>query len=121
MKRSRWLLSLFRNREVRWRCDLVCLGEIALIDANAQTSARVDVEERLARRHIAERFFEGEFIFVTVQCDRNLIADLVAQFRECIGRNVQHEISERPIRSDYLSLQTFVIDGCRVDIESYEL
>jgi hypothetical protein len=112
---------LGRNRQLRSRRKLVGLGEIPLIDPQAQPPARIDIEQGRAHRHIAERLYKGKVVILAAQRNRYGVAERIAQLGKGFAGHVQHQVSERPIDSQHLAMQTGGVDGGRVNFQPHQL
>ena len=89
------------NIERRRHLDLVLPYKAALVHREAQTSTRVNVEERLSWRDIAEGLHKRNLQWFARQLESNRLAERVAELSKVLARDVRDEIAEGSIRSDH--------------------
>src|SRR5580693_2881602 len=94
------------NQQLRSRRKLVGLGEVPLIDPQAQPPPRIDIKQRRAQRHIAERLYKRKMVILAAERNRYGVAERIAELGKGFGRHVKHQVSERPIDSQHLAVQT---------------
>src|ERR1035437_4548763 len=99
------------------RIYVVCRRETSLVERKAGSSARIDEQQWLFERHIAERPDERHFDFPSRDRDPQLIAAPIAELQKIVGADVRDQLAERAVQGDHFSTQTLVVHGCGFQIE----
>ena len=92
-------------------------GETPLIYGKAGSSARINEEQRLFQRYIAESVDERHFDFVAGDGGFQFISTLLAEPQKIFGADVCDQVAERAVEGDYFSGQTLVVHGDGLQIE----
>src|SRR6266705_2751748 len=84
-----------QNEERRGRLDAELLCVVAFVDGDADTAARIDVQERLTDGHVHEGFCVREQKRLFIDLQWHLFAEFVAELLEIVGGNVRDKRTER--------------------------
>src|SRR5271157_1347129 len=97
--------------------DSVNLGEIFLIDRQAEVAARVDVEERLAEGYVAEGLDERQHHLAVAQPGADLVPARIAQLEKLVGLDVGDQISEGRVERDDVTRDALLVEPRRLNIQ----
>ena len=89
--------------------DVIRRCEACLVQGKAGSSARIDEEQGLFERHIAERLDERHLEFAPRDRDLQFIAALIAELQKIFGADVRDQVAERAVQGDHFSAS----DLCR--------
>src|SRR5271157_1606780 len=106
--------ALAGNEHGLRRIDVVRRREACLIERKAGLSARIDEQQRLFERHIAERVDERHLDFASGDRDLQLVAAPIAELQKIFGADVRDQVSLRTTQGDHFAAQTLVVHGCRL-------
>src|SRR5579872_7451299 len=86
--------SVFRpGKEDRsWRLDRIDGREAALVDGQTYIAAGIDVEQRLAQRHVAECGYERDVHLGLADSDVHSLPMRIAQLEKIIAADVGHQV-----------------------------
>src|SRR5260370_12734437 len=73
-------------------------------------SSRIDVQQRLSQRQIAEGPHELDFHLLLTQLHGNFLPAPISELEEFVSINVGHEVAERPVRGDDLGAEATLVD-----------
>ena len=96
-----------------WWIYVLCGGETGLIQGEAGSSARIDKQQRLFERHIAERPHEWHLDFASGNRDLQPVAELIPELQKIFAADVCDQVAERTVEGDHLTGQAFVVHGWR--------
>lgn len=111
-------MVLARDENRLRRIDVVCRGEIRLVQGKAGSSSGIDVEQWLFERHVAESFDERHFDFFSGNRNFHLVAVLVAELHKIFGADVGDDVSVGTVEGDRFARQTFVVDDSGLQVET---
>src|SRR5271157_1442235 len=114
-------MALAGNEYWLRRIDLIHCRKTGLVERKARSSARIDEQQRLFERDIAERLYERHFNFVSRNRNLQLIAALIAELHKIVGADVRDQVAEGTIQGDYFAGQPFLIHGRGFQIEPDQL
>src|SRR5208337_2326041 len=92
--------------------------EAGPVEREAGSSPRIDEQQRLFERYVAERLDEWHFDFATRNRNLQLVAALIAELHKIIGADIRDQVAERTIQGDYFSGQPFFIHSGGFQIEA---
>jgi hypothetical protein len=118
---SKSLIGFAGDKYCLGRVDSVDCREAGLVDGEAGSSARIDVEQGLFERDVAKGSDEGHVDLVSGDRDLHLIAALIAELHKIFGADVGDDITEGAVERDCFSREAFVIYGCGLQIEADQL
>ncbi len=99
---------------------VIFFGEVALVEREGDAAARVDVEERAADGDVAEGFDEGDGVGVAVDGDGDGVAEVIAEFGEGFGRDIEDDVAEGAVEAEDFAVEAGGVEGGVVDVEADE-
>src|SRR5258708_20615684 len=100
--------TLLRNENRHRRCDLVHRREIALVQRQPSSPARINVQQRIPNRHIHERFRIRRGERFLIQQDRDAVAYFVPKILELFAGNVCDQRTKWIIQRDHFAFYALV-------------
>src|SRR5258708_17165262 len=100
--------TLLRNENRHGRWDLVHRREIALVQRQPNSPARINVQQRIPNRHIHERFRIRRGERFLIQQDRDTVAYFVPKILELFAGNVCDQRTKWIIQRDHFAFYALV-------------
>src|ERR1700733_12472827 len=100
-----WFISLVRarNENCDWRRYAIRGRETFLVYGQAKAPARIDIQQWLLQRHVAEGAYERDIHLVLADSDVYCPASRIAEFKKVIAADIGDQIPERSVGRNYFS------------------
>src|SRR5260370_3989581 len=92
-----------RNEDGAGRLDVELLRVVALVDGNADATAGIDEQKRIADRDVHESFYVRQGHRFLVDLDPEFVAGFVAELLEFIAGNIGDQGAEGIVQADYVA------------------
>src|ERR1700716_748328 len=94
------------------RIYFVLRCEAGLVERKAGSSARIDEQQWLLERHIAECPDERHLDLASRAGHFQLVAELIAELLKIVGIDVRDQVAVRTIQSNHFAGESLVVHGC---------